>query len=68
MPYSRNVEAKAPSRKYLRAASAALGLRRLIPESTYTHTDMSSSPRNTTVRSSPPPSSIIPSVAKRSST
>src|SRR5256886_12937279 len=34
MPYNRNPDAKAPSRKYLSAASAAAPLERLIPAST----------------------------------
>ena len=68
IPYSRNAEAKAPSRKYLSAASAALGLLRLIPANTYTDTDISSSPRNTTIKSDPPPISIMPRTENSSST
>ena len=68
MPYSRNPEANAPSRKYLSAASAAAPLLRSIPASTYTATDISSSPRKITIRSSPPAISIMPRVANNSRT
>ena len=68
MPYSRNPDANAPSKKYLSAASAAGALRRLMPASTYTETDMSSRPRNSTIRSSAPAISVMPSVANSNST
>ena len=68
IPYSRNPDANAPSKKYLSAASAAAPLLRLIPASTYTETDISSRPRNTTIRSSPPAISIMPRVANSSRT
>ncbi len=64
MPYRRNPDANAPSRKYLSAASAERGLLRSNPASTYTAIDMSSSPRKMTIRSSPAAINIIPSVAK----
>ncbi len=66
IPYSRKPDANAPKRKYLSAASAAAALWRLMPARAYTATDMSSSPRNTTIRSSPPTMSIAPNVANSS--
>jgi len=67
MPYSRKPEANAPNRKYLSAASAPAALRRLLPASTYSAIDMSSRPRNSTIRSWAAAISIIPRVANSNS-
>ncbi len=60
--------ANAPSRKYLRDASAARALRRLRPASTYTAIDISSMPRKTRIRSRAAASTIMPAAAKSTMT
>ena len=63
-----NPDANAPSKKYFNAASAPNTLLRLIPANTYTHTDMISSPKNTTIRSDAAAITIMPTVAMSNST
>ena len=60
--------AKAPRRKYLRAASFERGRRRVNPASTYTGMLITSRPRNTVTRSVAPAIVIIPATAHRMST
>src|SRR5689334_7056022 len=51
MPYRKNALAKAPSRKYLNAASVAMADSRRMPVKTYTPIDSTSSARKMTMRS-----------------
>ena len=66
MPYSRNAEENAPSRKYFMAASWA-AWRRVWPASTYRLSERISRAMNTTSRSEAAARSTIPSRANSSS-
>src|SRR3990172_9467464 len=67
MPYSINDDANAPSRKYFIDASPETSSRLNRPASTYRDSDISSSARNTTIRSAAIASSIMPAVANSTS-
>ena len=64
MPYRKNALEKAPSRKYLNAASLACGESRRMPVSTYTAIDSTSSARKMISRSDAVAISIMPAIAK----
>ena len=66
MPYSRKPLAKAPSRKYLSAASCEVRRCRHKPASTYTAIDMVSSPRKINTKSVAAAMTTMPSVANSS--
>jgi hypothetical protein len=62
-PYRKNADEKAPRRKYFIDASVARR-RPVMPVSTYSESDSSSSARNTTIRSFAEAIRTIPAVAK----
>ena len=67
MPYRKNALEKAPSRKYLNAASVARGSSRRMPVSTYTARDSTSSAMKMTSRSFAVAIMIMPAIANRMS-
>ena len=64
MPNSRMPVAKAPIRKYFRAASLERKFRLSLPVSTYIATDRISSPRNSMMRFSKPIIMKVPTSEK----